>query len=276
MMALYSVYGGYPIYPAQPVFGGRKIYLPFGHTHDKPPALNTMTPWRQRIRGFWRSTLMGIRDSINRFILRTARPGDPVQVLFQTKFLRFLYHPKDRWFYAVPGIKRYVTIVPVIQKPTGPNQTPQDHILLLATKRVPQNGQLCIEFPTGLVGDHPGQSDEKLLDAAKRELLEETGCQGQNYQSLPGQFSGSPGFTDMKGHFVVARGLQKVSDIIGENAQEREIIREVFEVPRQDIHRWLAEKKQEGYLISLAVPAGLYYLNHSTQDIPGISQAQQS
>ncbi len=52
--------------------------------------------------------------------------------------------------------------------------TDDEKLLLVEQYRIPVHAR-TIELPAGLVGDEPGGSTESLEDAAKRELLEETG-----------------------------------------------------------------------------------------------------
>ncbi|HEX4830129.1 MAG TPA: NUDIX hydrolase [Trebonia sp.] len=63
------------------------------------------------------------------------------------------------------------------------------------------------ELPAGL-RDHPG---EPLAEAAKRELLEETGYRARTWHSLVDYFS-SPGFTTERLRVFLARDLEVASD----------------------------------------------------------------
>ncbi len=68
-------------------------------------------------------------------------------------------------------------------------------------------GRVLWELPAGL-RDHPG---EPLVDAARRELLEETGYRASTWHSLA-DFYSSPGFTDERLRIFLARGLEPASD----------------------------------------------------------------
>lgn len=63
--------------------------------------------------------------------------------------------------------------------------------------------QWIVELPAGRVepGEDPGE-------AARRELLEETGCTARTWEYI-GSFSTAPGYSDEILHFFVARGLEK-------------------------------------------------------------------
>jgi len=52
--------------------------------------------------------------------------------------------------------------------------TAERRLLFVEQYRAPV-GRKVIEFPAGLVGDEPGREQEDLIEAARRELLEETG-----------------------------------------------------------------------------------------------------
>ena len=63
--------------------------------------------------------------------------------------------------------------------------------------------QTLIECPAGLIEDH-----ENPLDAAKRELLEETGFRANTWTPLGGGYP-SPGFCNEKFYFFVAEDLTR-------------------------------------------------------------------
>jgi 8-oxo-dGTP pyrophosphatase MutT (NUDIX family) len=67
--------------------------------------------------------------------------------------------------------------------------------------------RLMWELPAGL-RDHAG---EPLVEAAKRELLEETGYQAATWDTLVDHYS-SPGFTDERVRVFLARNLQPAGD----------------------------------------------------------------
>src|SRR3954467_393325 len=69
--------------------------------------------------------------------------------------------------------------------------TDDDNVLLVEQYR-PAVSRNVIEFPAGLAGDIAGAEHEPLLEAAKRELLEETGYQASLWSELASGYS-SPG-----------------------------------------------------------------------------------
>jgi ADP-ribose pyrophosphatase len=82
------------------------------------------------------------------------------------------------------------------------------HVLLVEQFRVPL-GKNCIELPAGLIGDHG--EDEDPLDAAGRELEEESGYRAAKLESL-GEYYSSPGMVSESFTLVRASGLTKISD----------------------------------------------------------------
>jgi ADP-ribose pyrophosphatase len=68
-------------------------------------------------------------------------------------------------------------------------------------------GQVMWELPAGL-RDHAG---EPLVDAAKRELLEETGYRARTWDTLVDHYS-SPGFTSERLRVFLARDLELADD----------------------------------------------------------------
>ena len=94
----------------------------------------------------------------------------------------------------------------------------EDHVLLVEQYRVPLQKN-CLELPAGLIGDDAGSEGEQALDAAARELEEETGYRAERIESL-GEFYSSPGMLSESFTLVRAHGLTKVGPgggVEGEN-----------------------------------------------------------
>src|SRR5437764_10092164 len=95
------------------------------------------------------------------------------KTLYAGKFLALVQ--EERWEYVDRiGVTGAAIILAV---------TDEQKLLLVEQYRIPVHAR-TIELPAGIVGDEPGSSDEGLADAAKRELLEETGYTAERIESL--------------------------------------------------------------------------------------------
>jgi ADP-ribose pyrophosphatase len=117
-----------------------------------------------------------------------------------------------------------------------------------------------LELPAGLVGDRPGEGDEDLVAAARRELLEETGYEARELHALA---AGPPsaGLSTEVVTFVLARGVRKVGPGGGD---EHERIT-LHEVPVAGVGDWLAEQERHGLLVDPKIYAGLYLLQRGRE-----------
>ena len=138
--------------------------------------------------------------------------------------------------------------------------TPKDEVLFVEQFRVPL-GSRTIEMPAGLVGDDHAQ--DTLADAARRELIEETGWSpGRVDVLLVGPTSS--GMSNERIAFVRARDLTKVGE--GGGVDNENIT--VHTVPRSDAPRWLMQKHAEGYELDLKLWAGLWMIDHNPDGSP--------
>ena len=102
-----------------------------------------------------------------------TKPEDDKKILAQGRHLRFV--SRDGWEFAErPHVTGIVVIVAV---------TPEDKLILVEQYRPPV-GRRVLELPAGLAGDIDGAEDEDLSEAARRELLEETGYQAKSFVRL--------------------------------------------------------------------------------------------
>ncbi len=130
--------------------------------------------------------------------------------------------------------------------------TEDGRVLLTEQYREPVE-RAVIELPAGLVGDRPGEADEDLGTAARRELLEETGYEASGVRPLAAGPPSAGQSTEVV-TFVLARGLRKVGPGGGD---EHERIT-LHEVPVAEVAGWLAERARAGLLVDPKVYAGLY------------------
>ena len=129
--------------------------------------------------------------------------------------------------------------------------TDDGRVLLISQYRVPV-GKEVIEIPAGLVGDQ--EAGESWVAAAKRELLEETGCQAEHVEELAAGPT-SAGLTSEMIRLVRATGLKKVG-VPGGDATEQIT---VYEVPLAEVGGWLAERASRGMPVDPKVYAALYF-----------------
>jgi len=132
--------------------------------------------------------------------------------------------------------------------------TDQEEILLVEQNRIPL-GKQVIELPAGLASDTDEHKEESFADAARRELLEETGFKASEMKLF---FMG-PQMAAMSGDMMRifrATGLSKVNSGGGDSSET--ITPHV--VPIDDADRWIAEKQEAGCLIDAKVFTGLYFL----------------
>ena len=133
--------------------------------------------------------------------------------------------------------------------------TPADEVLFVEQYRIPL-GARTIEMPAGLVGDD--HAEDTLADAARRELIEETGwAPGRVDVLLVGPTSS--GMSNERIAFVRALDLTRVGD--GGGVDNEDIT--VHRVPRADAPAWLMRKHAEGFELDLKLWAGLWMIEHN-------------
>jgi ADP-ribose pyrophosphatase len=127
--------------------------------------------------------------------------------------------------------------------------TAAGEVVLVEQHRPPVN-RTVLELPAGLSGDVAGHEDEALLDAAKRELLEETGYAADRWTELVSGYS-SPGLTDESIALFLAEGLKRVGLGGGDSSEAITI----HEVPLPEVLSWL---QRRGAAADLKLLAGLF------------------
>jgi len=132
--------------------------------------------------------------------------------------------------------------------------TDGDRVILVEQFRPPVQKRV-IEFPAGLSGDIAGSEDEPLVEAARRELLEETGYAAEKMEHA---FDGtsSAGLTDEVVSFFFATQLRKVAEGGGDASEDVE----VHEISMAELESWLRTKQDNGCLIDSRIYSGLYLL----------------
>lgn len=177
--------------------------------------------------------------------------SQPVETLYQGNWLRI--QRRGRWEYAerTHGTGMAVIIIAM---------TPDDRLLFVEQLRVPL-GRRTIEMPAGLVGDQAGE--DTLEDAARRELVEETGWQPEHVEVL---MTGptSAGMSSERVAFVRASGLRRVGK--GGGVDGEDIV--VHEVPFAQAPAWLVARQAEGFELDLKLWAGLWMVERNPDGSP--------
>ena len=168
---------------------------------------------------------------------------EKTEILYQGDWLRLVKRGQWESCERVHGQGMAVIIIAV---------TPADEVLFVEQYRVPL-GARTIEMPAGLVGDD--HAHDTLEDAARRELVEETGWQpGSVEVLLVGPTSA--GMSNERIAFVRARDLVKVG--AGGGVGSEDIT--VHTVPRSEAPAWLMRKRREGFELDLKLWAGLWMI----------------
>lgn len=132
--------------------------------------------------------------------------------------------------------------------------TRENCLLLVEQFRKPVNARV-LELPAGLVGDKD-DPNEPILEAAGRELIEETGYQAAQLEMMI-QCPSSAGMTDEIISFVRATGLEKIGPGGGDESEDIE----VHVVPLEQADEWLAARHAEGKPLDPKIYAALHWLN---------------
>ena len=171
-------------------------------------------------------------------------------VMCEGKYLRLVKH--GHWEYAERTNAGSAVIVIAV--------TPERKLLFVEQFRIPM-GAPTIEMPAGLVGDL--DAADTMEEAARRELLEETGWQADEVKVLMVGPTSS-GMSNELIAFVRARGLSRVHAGGGDETEDIT----VHEVPVDEAPRWLAGKMAAGYAMDPKLWAGLWLLDHEPDGSP--------
>ena len=111
-----------------------------------------------------------------------------------------------------------------------------------------------IELPAGLVSDLESAQGESMVDAARRELEEETGYRAATFEQI-GVWPTTSGMSSETVTVFRARGLTRVGD--GGGDEQEDIT--VHTVPLADVKPWLEKMSRAGFMIDPKIYAGLYW-----------------
>lgn len=130
-------------------------------------------------------------------------------------------------------------------------ETAEGELLFIEQFRPPVDSN-CIEFPAGLSGDLAEASDEELINAARRELMEETGYEASDWKVL-GTAAPTGGLTSETHTFFHASGMKKTGT--GGGVENEKITSHL--IPRDQVRSWL-ETQAKRAVIGSMVYCGLY------------------
>jgi 8-oxo-dGTP pyrophosphatase MutT (NUDIX family) len=114
-------------------------------------------------------------------------------------------------------------------------------IILIRQERIPI-GQAIWEMPSGQIDDH-NTDEDKIKETALREVREETGYElALNGELISlGYYFSSPGFTDERGYFFLARPVQPCAQ--GADRGEGESILDCRGFTSEEIRRMIADNE---------------------------------
>jgi ADP-ribose pyrophosphatase len=171
----------------------------------------------------------------------------PITALHTGRFLALV--KEGRWEYAERTNATGAAIVIAV--------TEERKLLLVEQYRIPVHAR-TIELPAGIIGDEPGSSDEAHAEAARRELIEETGYEAGHIEALT-HGPASSGLTSETVTLFLATKLRRVG--AGGGVAHEDIT--VHEVLLARVHEWLDAKAKAGVLIDSKVYAGLYFIGRA-------------
>lgn len=177
----------------------------------------------------------------------SASAGDK-EVLHEGRFIRMVR--RAGWEFVEHHRIRGIAVLVAV--------TDDDSLLLVEQYREPLQAKV-LELPAGMVGDRPGEQDEAFEEAARRELIEETGYSAARMKCLvAGPYS--PGRSNDLYTFFLATGLTKVGEVSGDGHES--IV--AHKVPLAGIDEWLQEQMNAGRLVDPKIFAGLHFIAKET------------
>ena len=168
---------------------------------------------------------------------------DAPRILAEGRFARLLSHRGWEWVERT-NTSAAVVIVAITQ---------QRQLVLVEQYRIPL-GRRVIELPAGLVGDLAENKQEDLIEAARRELREETGYEAASIDDLI-EGPSSAGLTNEVYTLLLARNVRKVAPGGGDASEDIQ----VHVVPLDEVEAWLQSKRRDGLMISPKIYSALYF-----------------
>ena len=171
----------------------------------------------------------------------------PKQILHTGKFLALI--KEAHWEYVERTNAVGAAVIVAV--------TDEQKLLLVEQYRIPVHSR-TIELPAGIIGDEPSASDEDHAEAARRELLEETGYEAGDIEALTHGAACSGAVSEVVTLFRASQ-LRRIGE--GGGVAHEDIT--VHEVPLASAQAWLSDKAKTGVLIDPKVYAGLFFAERS-------------
>lgn len=176
-------------------------------------------------------------------------------ILYHTKFLDFKKTTSKNgndWFYVNRPNARDVVIVLTTYK---------DEVLFLIEERpalqAENKGKYAIGLVAGLVGDE--RQGESIEDAIKAELYEEAGLVAKSIEIKAKKVASSAGCTS---ETCTLAKVEVVDKIPSTKPQDDDgIILDRIWIKKDNVHSWLKEKENDGFILTAQALASLFYLN---------------
>lgn len=172
---------------------------------------------------------------------RDADADLPEEIMWEGRFITA--KRRGRWEYV--GRARGIRAAAIIALDRDADGT--RHVILVSQYRVPLS-RFCLEIPAGLVGDDEGKEGEAALDAAARELEEETGYRAGTLEVL-GEFYSSPGMVSECFTLLRATDLTKIGAGGGTASENIEVHR----VALRDLSRFVDEWRRGGHGVDVRI-----------------------
>jgi len=176
--------------------------------------------------------------------MNIPRPIPGATVLAKGRFVSLMRTPSG-WEYLERAHSPLAAVIIAV--------TPEGKLLLVEQTR-PPIGARCIELPAGLVGDLEDAREESVLDAARRELLEETGYDAARME-IVAHGPPSPGLSSEYVVLVLARELTRSGP--GGGVDGEDIV--LHEIHLPDVPGWLAQKQTDGAMVDPKIFGGLWF-----------------
>lgn len=169
------------------------------------------------------------------------RPSKKPRVIAQGRFIQLI--ESGGWEYATRANASGVVAVIAVTR---------EQQLILTEQFRPPVGRAVIDLPAGLAGDNVGQFDEQLVEAAKRELVEETGFTAKVWKQVY-EAPSSPGMTNEIVTYFQARNAFTVETGGGVDGEQIT----THTISLSSIRRWLKARMKLGTYVDPKVYVAL-------------------